>query len=721
MSRLELNSHPKLDRHPELSRHLERSWLWADRTFLCAALVLGLGLVACAEDVPTDSVDKTDVAAADTQGATGEVTTEDTTVAPADVQPDTAPSTDTTVIPDVPPATDVAPIDTAEVKALCPGGANCDCKESKECDTGLCLETPDGKKCGQKCSDAACSAGYGCKVVDTGGGDPVSFCVPLALATCAPCQVNKDCQVQGLTDALCIPYGGAGKFCGSACTKDEECPGKEYGCVDITDEGTGKTSKQCKLKTKPGTGADCSKDAKVCGTGEVCDAGKCAIQPACACSAWAKQSGLKTTCTAADFGKSCSAERKCGPNGLEDCTAKVVPCSVKGYKAGTGKVCTTNADCSEKGEECNKGKCDVLIGECKGEPACGSEASCAKIDPPVAEICDTKDNDCDGATDEEFTWKSPVDGAELKWGASCGAGPCAGGSVVCESNIKATCSTASKAKATEDCNNIDDDCNGKLDDATCDDKNECTDNTCDSKTSTCANPPNSAKCDDKNACTGEDGCDGKGACIGKVKDCSDAKQCTKDECDPKTGTCANPNLVGSCDDANACSVGDVCGDNKGVYECLPGKDPLKCDDANACTDDVCDTLKGCQSKPNASTFPCYSGDEKTKGVGVCKEGVKKCDPATGKIIDKCENEVVPAKSEACDGKDDTCNGQTDEGCKPTSVAITFSSAYVQGKSGDKQLQMLVGPSGPVGKAKGTGKYEIDFGFLAWLKALLGGK
>jgi hypothetical protein len=35
--------------------------------------------------------------------------------------------------------------------------------------------------------------------------------------------------------------------------------------------------------------------------------------------------------------------------------------------------------------------------------------------------------------------------------------------------------------------------------------------------------------------------------------------------------------------------------------------------------------------------------------------------------------------------------------------------------------MLVGPSGPVGKAKGTGKYEIDFGFLAWLKALLGGK
>jgi hypothetical protein len=48
--------------------------------------------------------------------------------------------------------------------------------------------------------------------------------------------------------------------------------------------------------------------------------------------------------------------------------------------------------------------------------------------------------------------------------------------------------------------------------------------------------------------------------------------------------------------------------------------------------------------------------------------------------------------------------------------VTFSSAYISGQSGQMNVQVLVGPSGPVGKATGQ-KYEIDFGFLAWLTSL----
>jgi hypothetical protein len=690
----------------------------SNRIRIATALLSAGALLACGEDA-VDSTGGAPAADADTGSPDLGVTVDTTTdTSPA---PDVATADETSTPDEISGASDtVAEVDVAadEIsKPPCPGSANCDCKANGDCDGGKCIETPDGKKCAAQCTDN-CPAGYACKTVES--GDPTSFCVPTLLAVCAPCSTNKDCQVQGATDTLCVSYGDQGKFCGGACTKDDDCPGKDYGCIDVTDEGTGKVIKQCKLKTKPGTGADCSKDAKICGLGEVCDAGKCAVQPVCACSNWAKASGLKTTCSATGEGTTCTETRSCGPDGLSACNAKVVKCSAKGFKDGSGKACTTSADCTEAGEQCNGGKCAVLIGECVGKPACGDVSKCDKIDPPVAEVCDTKDNDCDGTTDEDFTWKSPVDGAELKWGASCGVGPCAGGTVVCESNIKAVCNKASNAKA-EVCDGEDNDCNGKADDATCDDSNECTDNVCDAAGKKCSNPPNSSKCDDKNACTSEDTCDGKGACIGKAKDCSDNKQCTKDECNPQSGACSNPNAVGSCDDGNACTVGDLCGDNKGTYECLPGKDAPKCDDNNVCTDDVCDTVKGCQNKPNAEASPCYSADEKTKGVGECKAGVKKCDPATGKLGDKCEGEKVPNKTEVCDGKDDTCDGKTDEGCKPTSVAITFSSAYVSGKSGDKQLQMLVGPSGPVGKAKGTGTYEIDFGFLAWLKALLGGK
>ncbi len=82
---------------------------------------------------------------------------------------------------------------------------------------------------------------------------------------------------------------------------------------------------------------------------------------------------------------------------------------------------------------------------------------------------------------------------------------------------------------------------------------------------------------------------------------------------------------------------------------------------------------------------------------------------------------MPNKVEACDGKDDDCDGKVDEGCKPTSVAVTFSSGYVAGKSGkgDKavQVQMMVGPSGPVGTSKGQ-KHQVNFGFMSWLMSLL---
>ena len=693
--------------------------------------------VACGDDPvdPPVGTDPTDAASAQDVLLPGTDVAGTPDVQAEDTKPDVATAeTDVSAPPDV-------------QKPLCPGGAGCDCADNGSCDAGKCLDTPDGKKCAKNCSAGGCDKGYTCKQLDA--ADPSSYCLPNFLTTCSPCKNNAECQKQGATGSLCISYGDAGNFCGGACTDDGGCP-ESYACTEVKDAGSGATSKQCKLKstTKPGTGADCSKGATACAKGESCVDGMCAVvdQPVCACSAWAKNAGLATECKNSNEFGACTATRKCSPDGLEACKAQTpaaeicngdddncdgkidnlaadFKCYEEGFKdGGSGAACTKDADCTATGETCDEvsSKCKLLLGKCVGtKPQCANNGQLICDAPkPANEVCNGKDDDCDGAIDEDFTW-TDHEGKAVSVNTKCGVGPCADGTVLCKDQVTAVCSTASKS-LKEGCNNVDDDCNGKTDDTTCDDTNVCTDDVCDGTKAACSNPPNSKDCDDKNACTSVDKCD-KGGCLGTAKDCDDKDQCSADSCDTVTGVCSSKAYVGSCSDGNACSTGDACGKHPttNAWLCLPGKDVLKCDDTNVCTDDICDTQKGCVNKANAETLPCYSADEKTKGVGVCKAGTKQCKDS--KLDAVCKDEVIPAKVEACDGKDDSCDGKVDEGCKPTSVAVTFSSAFVAGKSGNLTLQMLIGPSGPVGKAKGTGKHEVDFGFLAWLMALVGGK
>jgi hypothetical protein len=152
---------------------------------------------------------------------------------------------------------------------------------------------------------------------------------------------------------------------------------------------------------------------------------------------------------------------------------------------------------------------------------------------------------------------------------------------------------------------------------TCDDKNPCTDDSCDPQKG-CVVLANTATCTDQNACTGQDQCD-QGECLpGDATNCDDGNVCTDDSCDPKKG-CQNVNNTASCSDGSVCSTADQCKSGS----CVAGAQ-ISCNDGNPCTDDSCNPQTGCDFDPN--TAPCNDNNGCTTG-DACSEG--QCLSATG--------------------------------------------------------------------------------------------
>ena len=79
--------------------------------------------------------------------------------------------------------------------------------------------------------------------------------------------------------------------------------------------------------------------------------------------------------------------------------------------------------------------------------------------------------------------------------------------------------------------------------------------------------------------------------------------CRKATCTPKTGICEllpiNQGI--SCDDASACTAGELCKDGG----CTGNK--VDCDDGIACTTDACDEAIGCTHTPGAAALRRRSG------------------------------------------------------------------------------------------------------------------